>query len=271
MEKKKVFITGASSGIGRETALYFSDRGWEVIATMRRPDEMPSEFRRSNIHVLRLDVLDSSSIENALNDAVKTHGRIDVLVNNAGFAVRGVFEASTSGEAKRQFDTNVLGLFEVCRKAIPIFRAQRGGALINIASVAGHIGFPLYTLYNSSKWAVEGFSEALHYELSPFGIHVKLIEPGIIKTDFYGRSMSEVPDSEMGEYADFVRNSKKKMASFEKRGSNPQVIAKLIYRAAVDRRNHLRYYGGSSARLMLFLRKILPDSWFFFLMRKFSV
>lgn len=268
--KKTVLITGASSGIGRETAVYFASKGWNVVATMRHPENRKVDFQNLPVDTFHLDVLDAVSIRKAIDETVKKYGKIDVLVNNAGFAVRGAFEASTTEEIKKQFDTNVLGLFEVCRQMIPLFRAQNSGTIINVASVGGKIAFPLYSLYNSSKWAVEGFSEALQYELASFRIRVKLIEPGIIKTDFYDRSMVLSKKEGLTSYENFEQKSMNKMSAFERFASHPSVIARLIFRAAKDKSSRLRYFGGSTARLMLGMRKILPDGIFFFLIRTFS-
>ncbi len=186
---KTVLITGTSSGIGLETALYFFERKWNVIATMRNPEKRRTPLHEKGLpDLVHLDVMDSVSIRAAIQYALDRYQKVDVLVNNAGYAVYGPFEATTRAQAAQQFNTNVFGLMEVTREFLPLFRKQKGGVLINVASMGGRIGFPLYTLYNSTKWAVEGFSEALQYELKPLNIKVKMIEPGVIKTDFYDRS-----------------------------------------------------------------------------------
>lgn len=267
--KKTVLITGASSGIGRETAVRFAEKGWNVVATMRNPEKRKTDFNGLSVDTCHLDVLDTGSIRQAVDYTLKKYGKIDVLVNNAGYAIRGVFEASTPEEVKKQYDTNVVGLFEVCRQVIPILRGQKDGTIINVASIGGKISFPLYTLYNSTKWAVEGFTEGLQYELRPFHIRVKLIEPGIIKTDFYDRSMVLSKKDGLNAYEPVEQRSLKKMSAFDRFASHPKVIARLIYRAANSRSRRLRYFGGSNARLMLVLRKILPDRLLFMLIRAF--
>ncbi len=259
--EKTILITGSSSGIGKETALYFSEKGWNVIATMRNPSGRKPDFPSENIELLPLDVTDISSIRNAIKFTVEKYGRIDALVNNAGYAVEGIFEASTSGEAEKQFKTNVLGLMDAVREIIPVYREQKSGLIINVASIGGRIGFPFYSIYNSSKWAVEGFSDALHYELEPLNIKVKIIEPGLILTDFYNRSM--VRAEKLQPYNIILERANKKSNDMMKTGSHPRVIAKLIYKAAMDKSNKLRYSGGSGAKIILLLRKILPDSLFF--------
>lgn len=266
--KKTVFITGASSGIGLETALEFEKKGWNVVATMRKPNDRKTVLHDKGITLLHLDVLEPSSIQKALNDALTRFARIDALVNNAGFAVRGVFETSTHDEVKKQYDTNVLGLMDVTRAFLPVFRKQGDGTIINVASVGGRLAFPFYSIYNSSKFAVEGFSEGLHYELKPFGIRVKIIEPGVIKTDFYGRSMHDISlPGEATDYEGYLKGSMSKMAASEKTGSHPDVIAKLIVKAANDKSYRLRYSAGSNAKMLLILRKILPDNLFLGLVR----
>lgn len=173
-----VFVTGASSGIGRATVDYFAARGWNVAATMRDPakarDLPPAAFP------VRLDVTDHASIRDALAAAKQRFKRIDAVVNNAGYGAVGPFEASTPEDVDRQLATNVTGLMNLVREILPDFRAQRAGTIVNVASMGGRITFPLYSVYHASKWAVEGFTESIKYELDEFNIRVKIIEPGPI-------------------------------------------------------------------------------------------
>jgi short-subunit dehydrogenase len=217
-----------------------------------------------------LDVMDKDSIEKVIQYALNKYGRIDVLVNNAGYAVRGPFELSEPEQVKKQFDTNVLGLMDICRIIIPIFRRQKEGTIINVASIGGRATIPFYSIYNSSKFAVEGFSEALHFELRPFGIKVRIIEPGFIRTDFYDRSMVEIQNKIKNDYSEMYEKSLKKAEAMSQGASHPIVIAKLIYNAARSRSDKLRYHAGKNAGLVLFLRKILPDRLFFTLIRLFT-
>jgi len=160
--KKTVLITGTSSGIGEETALYFADNGWNVCATMRNPEKRKTKIHnKENIVIYHLDVLDAKSIKDAIDKTLKKHGRIDAVVNNAGYSLYGPFETLKKEQIKKQYDTNVIGLLEVTKEVIPIFRKQKEGVIINITSAAGKMTFPFYSLYNSTKWAVEGFSECL--------------------------------------------------------------------------------------------------------------
>ena len=261
-KNKTVLISGASSGIGLETALYFFEQGWNVIATMRNPEK-----RRTPLHdkgltdVIHLDVTDSASIQEAVQYALEKYQKIDVLVNNAGYAVCGPFEATTQAQVARQFDTNIYGLMEMARAVLPNFRRQKGGVLINVASIGGQLGFPLYSIYNSTKWAVEGFSEALQYELKPLNIKVKIIEPGVIRTDFYDRSMDMADVTALTEaYVGVLKRSEKRTGEAALRNSTePRVVACTIYQAATDESWRLRYSVGNDAWLVLFLRWLLPD------------
>jgi NADP-dependent 3-hydroxy acid dehydrogenase YdfG len=268
---KTVMITGASSGIGLETALIFFEKGWNVIATMRNPESRKTKLHEKKMDLQHLDVTDRKSIQKVIQYAMDQYGRIDVLVNNAGYAVRGPLELSEPAQVKKQFDTNVLGLMDICRVIIPIFRRQKEGSIINVASIGGRAAIPFYSIYNSSKFAVEGFSEALHYELWPFHIKVRIIEPGFIRTDFYDRSMVETQKEIKNDYSEIYEKALKKAEAMGKGASHPIVIAKLIYEAACSRGHQLRYHAGKSAGLVLFLRKILPDRLFFTLIRLFTM
>ncbi len=268
---KTIFLTGASSGIGLATALYFFERGWNVVATMRNPDKRRTPLHEKGLpDLLHLDVMDPASIRAAIQCALDKYQKIDVLVNNAGYAAYGPFEATTREQAARQFDTNVFGLMEVTREILPIFRRQQGGVLINVASMGGRIGFPLYTLYNSTKWAVEGFSEALQYELRPLNIKVKLIEPGVIKTDFFERSLDPVDTTALADaYGKMMKRGEKRTGERVLRtGSEPRLAAGTIYRAATDGSWRLRYTVGNDAWQVSLLRRLLPEGMFYWVLEK---
>lgn len=262
---KTIMITGASSGIGKSTAQYFHDRGWNVAATMRNPEPQPSGSPR--LRYYKLDVTDTGSIKLAVEQIVADFGRIDVVVNNAGYGAVGLFEAATEKQIKRQFETNLFGLMYVTRSLLPHFRSHNGGLFINVSSMGGRVTFPLYSLYHSSKWAVEGFTESLQYELKPLGIRVKLIEPGVIRTDFNTRSLDFFNDDRLQEYQSYIRTAMKNIEDSYKNGVGPEVVARTIFKAATDRSRRLRYGTGSPAPWLLPLRKLLPDSWFFGLIR----
>ncbi|MEW6516743.1 MAG: SDR family oxidoreductase [candidate division FCPU426 bacterium] len=257
---KTVFITGSSSGIGKETALYFLEKGWQVVATMRHPEKRQTDLHgRPGLDLVHLDVEDPASIRAAVQAAANKYPTLDVLVNNAGYSLSGLFENATAEQVEQQYRTNVLGLMAVTREFLPIFRKQRAGVLVNVASIGGRLTFPFYSLYNSTKWAVEGFSEGLHYELEDLNIKVKIIEPGIILTDFYDRSMVIPKQSLASEYGPLAERFESNMRKLIRGGSHPRVIAKLIHRAATDNSRRLRYAGGRYARFMLALRRLLPD------------
>ncbi|HZH96384.1 MAG TPA: SDR family oxidoreductase, partial [Flavisolibacter sp.] len=187
---KTVFITGASSGFGLETAKFFQKKGWNVIATMRTPENDSALSALPNVIVSKLDVVDKQSIGNAVATGIERFGCIDVLVNNAGYGTLGVLEAASDEEIIKQFDVNVFGVINVTKAILPVMRKNKSGVIINISSVGGRITFPYFSLYHATKFAVEGLTESLQYELSPLGIQVKLIEPGGYKTKFAGSSMS---------------------------------------------------------------------------------
>ncbi len=272
--KKTLFITGASSGIGLATALYFHEKGWNVVATMRNPEKRKTLLHEKGLpDLVHLDVGDKGSILAAVNYAVDKYQRVDVLVNNAGYAMYGPFEAANNDQIATQYCTNVFGLMEVTRAVLPIFRAQKEGLLINVTSMGGRIGFPLYSLYNSTKWAVEGFSEALQYELKTLNIRVKTIEPGVIKTDFYDRSMDRDQETTVShDYQSILRRAQKSLGEGSMTaGSEPLVVAKTIYRAATDGRSQLRYPCGSDALMANFLRAILPERIFFSILERYTL
>ena len=163
--KKTVFITGASSGFGNLTAKLFQARGWNVFATMRSPQKEAELTLLPNITVAKLDVTDRENIRKAVAECITTYGSIDVLVNNAGYGAAGFFEEASQEEINRQLDVNLFGLMDCTQEVIPVMRKQGGGVIINVTSVAGSLGMPFLSLYNASKFAVEGFTQALQFEL----------------------------------------------------------------------------------------------------------
>ncbi len=173
-----ILITGASSGIGKATAKLFHDKGWNVIATMRKPEAEEGLSALDNVLVTRLDVTDEGSIKAAVDAGLERFGKIDALLNNAGYGAYGPLEAFPLESVRRQFDTNVIGLLATIQAVLPHMRAAKAGVIVNVSSIGGKITFPMGTLYHGSKFAVEGLSEALHYELEPIGIKTKIVEPG---------------------------------------------------------------------------------------------
>ncbi len=268
---KTVLITGAAAGIGKATVQLFQKRGWRVAATMRSPEKSPELTSLNRVICLKLDVTDEDSIQKAIAETISQFGSLDVVINNAGYGLTGPFAACTTEQIQRQFATNVFGLMAVTSHALPVMQQQGGGVIVNIASIGGRLTFPLYSLYHSTKWAVEGFSESLQYEVEPFNIRVKLVEPGPIKTDFYGRSADSGSQPDLGIYQDFSDRVMPKMQAAGVDGSPPEVVAEVIYRAATDGSQKLRYPAGKNAALLLTLRKLLPDHWFIGLIRQMLV
>lgn len=260
MANKTVLITGSSSGIGRAAALRFQQAGWNVAATMRNPEKEAELGKLEGIALVRLDVTSEDSIAAAIGETIQRFGGIDVVVNNAGYGLVGPFEASTGEQVRRQFETNVFGLMNVVRAVLPHMRERRAGVIINVASMGGRITFPLYSLYNGTKWGVEGFSEGLQFELEQFGIRVKIIEPGAIKTDFYDRSMDVMKKAGLGVYDSFVTRAMRNMQRAGANGATPAIVGEVIFKAATDGSSKMRYQAG--AKGLLLLRRLLPDGLF---------
>ncbi|MBA55285.1 MAG: short-chain dehydrogenase/reductase [Pseudomonadales bacterium] len=259
---KTIFITGCSSGIGREAAKLFHSKGWNVAATMRNPEAETELTHLENVICPKLDVNDTVSIEQAVQETLDKFGYIDVLVNNAGYALMGAFETLDADQIRRQFETNVFGLMEVCRAVLPHFRNRNSGVLINVASMAGRFPLPLYSVYNSSKFAVEGFTETLIYELEHYNIKVKLIEPGATNTNFFGRSSDRINSTGVKDYDAYTKEVFDIMDSIGPAGSTSADAAKVVYQAATDGSNKLRYASGTDAKAFLLARRLLPDRLF---------
>lgn len=249
-----VLITGASSGFGKATAIAFQQKGWQVIATMRSPENEQELTTLPNVLVERLDVQDTVSIEKAINNSIEKFGKINVLVNNAGFGTIGVFESATLGQIKNQFEVNVFGLMQVTKTVLPHLRKNGGGTIINISSFGGITAMPFGSIYNSSKFAVEGLSESLAFELSALNIAVKLIEPGSSATNF--RTGAQLIKNQIPAYDPlftqlFARYAK---AAESQRKATPEEVAATIYQAATDGKDQLRYVVGDDAQFFIDLK-----------------
>lgn len=259
---KTIFITGASSGIGQATARHFQANGWNVIATMRAPSEDNALANLDNVLVTRLDVTDAASIPVAVAAGIERFGKIDVLLNNAGYGAYGALEAFSMERIRRQFDTNVVGLLEVTKGVLPHMRKMRSGTIINISSIGGQITFPLGTLYHGTKFAVEGLSEALHYELEPLGIRVRIVEPGMIKTNFGGRSFDFAMDKDLSDYAPTTEAMGRLFGKLASSPSEPETVAQVIWDAANEQGDRLRFRAGADAERLLDARKSQDDGTF---------
>lgn len=265
---KTVLITGTSSGIGKAAVLEFAKNGWRVIATQRNIDNETSFKEFKNVRLYPLNVDSPESVKAIFKMIRDEYGTLDVLINNAGFAVDGVFEAYSDENIRRQFETNVFGLMRMTREAIHLMRPRRQGIIMQISSMGGRITFPLYSIYHSSKFAVEGFTESLHYELKQFNIKLKLIEPGLIETEFYGRNREFISTQHTGDYDNFINKFNKAVELAMKAADKSTVVARSIYKAATDNSNKLRYTTGRPAGMLVSFRKIFSDRMFFWMIRK---
>ncbi len=211
-------ITGCSTGFGRELALRIVKRGWKLVATARNLAQINdiAALDKDNVLAVALDVTDQAQIDAAVKAAQEKFGRIDVLVNNAGYGYQSSVEEGEEAEIRAQFDTNVFGLFALTRAVLPVMRAQKSGHILNITSVAGLIGFPGSGYYAASKHAVEGWSDALRAEVGPLGIQVTCVEPGPFRTDWAGRSLKQTPSK----IADYVETAGARLAGTKQRSGN---------------------------------------------------
>lgn len=239
-----LLITGASGGIGSAVVKLFQKRGWNVVATMRSPEKGSELAELPNVLVTRLDVTDAGSIKRAVKAGIDHFGSIDVLINNAGYGVYAPLEAISSKIIHDQFEVNVFGYIETIKAVLPHFRERESGLIINISSIGGVITFPFGTLYHGTKWAIEGLSEALSFELRDIGIGVKLVEPGDVLTEF----KIDTPDSSsLPQYQPLVSRFMDGYAPVKAQGSEPIVIAEAIFTAATDGADRLRYPAGHDA------------------------
>lgn len=249
---RTVLITGSSSGIGRATAEVFARAGWNVAATSRR-GELTFPRMAGKVVTPRLDVTDEQTIGGAVEQVVAQFGAIDVLVNNAGYGLNGPLEGIAPEQLEHQFHTNVFGLAAVTRLVLPVLR-ERGGTIVNVSSIGGRLAFPFGCAYHATKFAVEGLSESLRFELLPFGIQVKLVEPGGTRTDFLSRSQQWASHPA---YEGPLRRFQEMVRQLDDRLPGPEGVAKVIYRAATDGSSRLRYPAQPGPYLLL--RGLLPD------------
>lgn len=242
---KTIFITGASSGLGKATAKLFASKGWRVIATMRHPENETELSNIDNLHVLKLDVTNIESIKQSINEALKISA-IDVLFNNAGYGLTGPLEGYSDEQITRQFNTNVFGVIRVTQLLLPHFRERKSGLIINTTSIGGLVAFPFSSIYHATKWAIEGWSESMSHELTMHNIQIKTISPGGIATDFMSRSLDVGTHDDYSEYFD------KFIASFNNpdsplQFSSPESIAEIVFEAVTDEKDQLRYLAGNDA------------------------
>ena len=265
---KTVLITGTSSGIGKEAVLLFQKKGWNVAAGMRNPEKEKILTKLANVKCYHLDVKDKSSCGKFIQDAINDFGSFDVLVNNAGIYLNMPFEISSEQEAEDIINTNLFGTANVTKAALPFLRKKKSGIIINVSSVAGRTAFPYQSYYHASKWALEGMSECLFYELKKIGVKIKLVEPGMVKTSLY-RNMKNPDEMNISEeYRTSFKAWYKFLTAAYGKGYPPARDAKTIYKAATDGYKRLRYTTDFTTRYTLFLRRMLPERLFMKLIAK---
>lgn len=265
-----MLITGASSGIGKAAAKHFAALGWNVIASMRQPAKEQELTYLPNVLVVELDVQQPDTIHAAMAAGIKAFQHIDVLINNAGYGQNGIFEAITPAQVQEQFDVNVFGVMNTTRAILPHFRARRAGLIINVSSGAGRFTLPLLSLYAASKFALEGFTEALAYELLHLNIRVKIVEPGGASTGFIQAAEEKFAyDPALTDYAEYNTAVAGVFAGLAgAKLSTPEEVAAKIYQAATDPADTLRYVIGEDIQAMLEARASLSDQEYVAYMRQ---
>src|SRR5690349_18289574 len=260
---RTVLITGCSSGIGEATAARLATNGWTVYATARRPETLTG-LAEAGCKTLALDVTDESSMTEAVDTVLAEAGSIDALVNNAGYSQSGASETLDLADVRRQFETNVFGLLRMSQLVLPTMRAQGSGRIVNISSMGGRLVFPGGGAYHATKYAVEAFSDAMRFEVSGFGIHVVLVEPGLITTNFENAAVASMNLEDDGPYGHFNRKvasatSDAYSGPLRRLGGPPAAVAKVIEKALTARRPRARYTVTPSARLSIGTRRLMPD------------
>ncbi len=245
---KTIFITGSSTGLGRAAARLFAERGWKVIATMRRPEKDAELAAVPGVTLLPLDVTDPAQIKAAAGRAIELGG-VDVVFNNAGYGLAGPLEGTSDEELRREIDTNLLGVIRTTQAFLPYFRERRSGLFIATTSIGGHIALPFNSVYHATKWALEGWSESMSFELGQFGVGIKTVAPGGIKTDFISRSLS------LASHPAYEALTKRVLAAFtdparQSAYSSAEQIAEVVYEAATDGKDQIHYIAGEDAKAM---------------------
>lgn len=266
--QKVAIVTGSSSGIGLETAIHLAKNGFKTYATMRNTSKSSEIERRAQsenlpLDVLQLDVTDDESVKNAIDTVIDIEGRVDVLVNNAGYALMGAVEDLSSQEVQDVFNTNVFGVFRTTQAVLPIMRKQQSGRIISISSLAGFTGMPFLGAYSASKFAVEGFTESLRLEVAPFGIKASMIEVATTKTNAPQNSSIAKKATENSPYSEMTQKLGEGMAQkMEKQGTSPIVVAESVLQAATEDNPETRYQPSEEAKMMRQARNTKTDKEF---------
>ncbi len=258
---RTVLITGCSSGIGEATAARLARSGWSVFATARKPETLDG-LAAAGCHTLALDVTNEDSMSAAVNAVLSESGRIDALVNNAGYSQSGAVETLDLDDVRRQFETNVFGLMRMCQLVLPSMREQRAGRIVNISSMGGRLVFPGGGAYHATKYAVEALSDALRFEVAGFGVQVVLVEPGLITTNFENAAVASMEGNDDGPYAEFnaevAKTTKEVYAGPMRRlGGGPESVARVIEKSLTARRPRIRYTVTPSAALSIRSRNLM--------------
>lgn len=243
---KTIFITGTSSGLGKAAARLFHDKGWHVIATMRDTSKANDLSELEGVTILPLDISDPAQISIAAAKAIAL-GDIDVVLNNAAYGALGPLESMTDEQVIKQVDTNLLGAIRITQAFLPHFREKKSGLFVNITSIAALVTFPFASLYNTVKWGLQGFSEAMSYELKPFGVQIKTIAPGFIHSAFGANiQLTSTPAYQtlLDRNMEIVTSSMNPETS----GSTPEEIAAVVYEAATDGKDQVLYVAGADAQ-----------------------
>ena len=266
-QQKVAIITGSSSGIGHATALLLARNRFHTYATMRNIKKSVDIMEIANrerlpLQVIQLDVNDDTSIRNSIEKVISEKQRIDLLVNNAGYGLVGAFEDLSVEEIKSQFETNFFGVIRLTQQVLPIMRKQKSGTIVNVSSGAGRIGFPGMSAYVSSKFALEGLSESMSYELEPFGIKSVIIEPGVIRTNFKKNavmSKKSLDDSSISPYSSIIQKMDASITSIIEHATPPEEVAKAILHVVTSNNPELRFPIGNDIIMMLETKKSMSD------------
>lgn len=265
-QKKVAIVTGSSSGIGYATSLLLARNRFSTYATMRDIEKSANIKEIANkerlpLQVIQLDINDDGSVRGSIENVVLEKERIDVLVNNAGYGLIGAFEDLSIEEVKSQFETNFFGVIRLTQQVLPIMRKQKSGTIVNISSGAGRIGFPGMSAYVSSKFALEGLSESMSYELEPFGINVVIIEPGVIRTNFKKNSIiaKKSLDSSISSYTSLIQKMDVSISSIVEHATSPEEVAKTILHAVTSKNPKLRSLVGNDIIMMMETKKSMSD------------
>jgi NAD(P)-dependent dehydrogenase (short-subunit alcohol dehydrogenase family) len=272
--RKVAVVTGSSSGIGYEISLMLARNGFLTYATMRnlnKSENIQSVASKENlpIRINQLDVTDDLSVKDAVQAILSETGRIDVLVNNAGYVLNGAFEDLAMDEIKTQYDTNVFGLIRTTQTVLPIMRRQNSGIIVNISSGAGRFGYPGQSAYISTKFAVEGLSESMSYELEPFGIKVVVVEPGVIRTNIVnGMVIAKKSQDPNSPYLQIIQKMATVLENMMENGSPPGLVAKVVLNAVTNESPTLRYLAGKDVEAWLDSKRNMSDEEFYKMMKQ---